>query len=33
MAFVVLIENLVNALDNGKYAVGIYLDFRKPLIL
>ena len=23
------IENLVNALDNGKCAVGIFLDFQK----
>ena len=29
MALVVLIENLVNALDNGKCAVGIFLDFQK----
>ena len=29
MALVALIENLVNALDNGKCAVGIFLDFQK----
>ena len=29
MALVVLIENLVNAFDNGKCAVGIFLDFQK----
>ena len=30
MALVVLIENLVNALDNEKSAAGIVLDFQKP---
>ena len=29
MALVILVENLVNALDNGKCAVGIVLDFEK----
>ena len=29
MALIILIENLVNALDNGKCAVGIFLDFQK----
>ena len=29
MALVVLIGNLVNALDNGKCAVGIFVDFQK----
>ena len=29
MALVILMENLVNALDNGKCAVGIFLDFQK----
>ena len=29
MASVMLVENLVNALDNGKGAVGIFLDFQK----
>ena len=29
MALIILIENLVNAIDNGKYAVGIFLDFQK----
>ena len=29
MASVFLVENLVNALDNGKCAVGIFLDFQK----
>ena len=29
MALVVFIENLVDALDNGKCAVGIFLDFQK----
>ena len=29
MALVILVENLVNALDNGKCAVGKFLDFQK----
>ena len=29
MALVILVENLVNALGNGKCAVGIFLDFQK----
>ena len=29
MALIILIENLVNAMDNGKCAVGIFLDFQK----
>ena len=29
MAQIILIENLVNAMDNGKCAVGIFLDFQK----
>ena len=29
MALIILIENLVNAIDNGKCAVGIFLDFKK----
>ena len=29
MALIILIENLVNALDNGKCAVGTFLDFQK----
>ena len=29
MVLVILVENLVNALDNGKCAVGIFLDFQK----
>ena len=29
MALMILIENLVNAMDNGKCAVGIFLDFQK----
>ena len=29
MALIILIENLVNALDSGKCAVGIFLDFQK----
>ena len=29
MAFIILIENLVNALYNGKCAVGIFWDFQK----
>ena len=29
MALVIFVENLVNALDNGKCAVGIFLDFQK----
>ena len=29
MALIILIQNLVNALDSGKCAVGIFLDFQK----
>ena len=29
MALIILLENLVNAIDNGKCAVGIFLDFQK----
>ena len=29
MALIILIENLVNAMDNGKCAVSIFLDFQK----
>ena len=29
MALIILIENLVNAIDSGKCAVGIFLDFQK----
>ena len=29
MALIILIENLVNAIDNGKCAVGIFIDFQK----
>ena len=29
MALIILIENLVYALDNGKCAVGIFLDFQE----
>ena len=29
MALVILIENLLTALDNGNCAVGIFLDFQK----
>ena len=29
MALIILKENLVNAIDNGKCAVGIFLDFQK----
>ena len=29
MALIILIENLLTALDNGKCAVGIFLDFQK----
>ena len=29
MALIIPIENLVNAIDNGKCAVGIFLDFQK----
>ena len=29
MALIILIENLVNAMDNGKCVVGIFLDFQK----
>ena len=27
MALVILVENLVNGLDNGKCTVGIFIDF------
>ena len=33
MALLVLVENLVTALDNGNGAVGLFLDFQKHLIL
>ena len=29
MALIILVENLVNAIDNGQCAVGIFLDFHK----
>ena len=29
MALVIFVENSVNALDNGKCVVGIFLDFQK----
>ena len=29
MALIILIENLLTALDNGNCAVGIFLDFQK----
>ena len=29
MALIVLVENLVTALDDGNCAVGLFLDFRK----
>ena len=29
MALIILVENLVDALDNGNCAVGIFLDFQK----
>ena len=29
MALIVLVENLVTALDNGNCAVGLFLDFQK----
>ena len=29
MALIILIENLINAIDNGKCAGGIFLDFQK----
>ena len=29
MALIILIENLVNAIDNGKCPVGIFLGFQK----
>ena len=29
MALIILLENFVNAIDNGKCAVGIFLDFQK----
>ena len=31
MALLILIENLVNAMDNSKCAVGIFLDFQKAV--
>ena len=32
IALIILIENLVNAIDNGKCAVCIFLDFQKALV-
>ena len=32
MVLIILIENLVNALDSGKCAVGIFLDFQKAFV-
>ena len=29
MVLIILVENLVDALDNGNCAVGIFLDFQK----
>ena len=29
MALIIVIENILNAMDNGKCAVGIFLDFQK----
>ena len=29
MALIIPIENIVSAIDNGKYAVGIFLDYQK----
>ena len=29
MALIILVHNLVDALDNGNFAVGIFLDFQK----
>ena len=29
MALLIMLENIRNALDNGEYAVGIFLDFQK----
>ena len=29
MALIILVENLVDALDNGNWTVGIFLDFQK----
>ena len=29
MALIVLVENLVTALDNGNCVVGLFLDFQK----
>ena len=29
MALIILVENLVDALDNGNYTVGLFLDFQK----
>ena len=29
MALIVIVENLVTALDNGNCAVGLFLDFQK----
>ena len=33
MALIVLVENLVTALDNGNCAVGLFLDFKNHSIL
>ena len=29
MALIILLENMTKALDNGKFAIGIFLDFQK----
>ena len=29
MALIILIENRINALDNGKCAVSVFMDFQK----
>ena len=31
MALIILLENLVNALDHGNCAVGIFLDLQKAV--
>ena len=33
MALIILIENSINTPDNGKCAVGIFLTYKKHLIL
>ena len=29
MAMMILLDNITQALDNGDYAIGVFLDFQK----